>query len=176
MSWWWTKECGNISESCVWLLLLLMYFFINSFLWTDIGECTEEPAICGPHSNCTNSIGSYTCVCHKGYRLNNFDVIASVTNPCTGACSLVCYACRKMCCTTGAYVVTSRSDNPLEHKVLPCVLFPPYRYWWVLWATRHMWPKHRVHQCARNFLLFLSWWTFPLHRNLLDSWDLVLSK
>ncbi|XP_029692337.1 adhesion G protein-coupled receptor E2-like [Takifugu rubripes] len=49
----------------------------------DVGECVEFPTICGPKSNCTNLIGSYNCTCNSGYRLNNLEVIASVTNPCT---------------------------------------------------------------------------------------------
>uniref|UniRef100_H3D510 Adhesion G protein-coupled receptor E10 n=1 Tax=Tetraodon nigroviridis TaxID=99883 RepID=H3D510_TETNG len=49
----------------------------------DIGECVEELTICGPNANCTNVIGSYNCTCNSGYRLNNLNLIASVTNPCT---------------------------------------------------------------------------------------------
>lgn len=51
----------------------------------DIVECVENPEICGPDANCTNLIGSHNCTCHSGYRLNNLEVIASITNPCTGA-------------------------------------------------------------------------------------------
>lgn len=54
----------------------------------DVNECLEEDAICGPHCNCTNSIGSYFCDCVEGYRLDNSDVIASASNPCIGAHSL----------------------------------------------------------------------------------------
>lgn len=63
----------------------------------DIDECIEYPTICGPNCNCTNSIGSYNCSCFSGYRLNNPDVIASITNPCTGAYSLLCYRCHIHC-------------------------------------------------------------------------------
>uniref|UniRef100_A0A3P8SEB0 Adhesion G protein-coupled receptor E8 n=1 Tax=Amphiprion percula TaxID=161767 RepID=A0A3P8SEB0_AMPPE len=49
----------------------------------DIDECVKHDAICGPNANCTNTIGSYTCTCFSGYRLNNPSVIASYANPCT---------------------------------------------------------------------------------------------
>ncbi|XP_043938203.1 adhesion G protein-coupled receptor E1-like [Protopterus annectens] len=34
----------------------------------DINECLEDNTICGNHSNCNNTIGSYNCKCHEGYR------------------------------------------------------------------------------------------------------------
>ncbi|VDN55122.1 unnamed protein product [Dracunculus medinensis] len=33
----------------------------------DINECFGEPSICGPHSACENSAGSYSCQCDIGY-------------------------------------------------------------------------------------------------------------
>lgn len=133
------------------------------FLRADINECTEEDAICGPHCNCTNSIGSYFCDCIKGYRLDNFDVIASASNPCTGARPLD---------RTHTYdlirlwhLTDLKEDNVFSH-----------RHWRVLWATGHLRPQHRVHQYPRNLLLLLPWWILSLHRNLLDSWDVVLPK
>ncbi|KAM8723795.1 adhesion G protein-coupled receptor E1-like [Acanthopagrus schlegelii] len=49
----------------------------------DVDECFEDATVCGPDANCTNSIGSYSCTCFPGFRLNDPDVIASVSNPCT---------------------------------------------------------------------------------------------
>lgn len=70
-------------------------------MYKDIVECEEHPTICGPNANCTNLIGSHNCTCDSGYRLNNLEVIASVTNPCTGVqplvwcvCSCTCYILR----------------------------------------------------------------------------------
>lgn len=65
-------------------------YFVCVCVSTDVVECVEEPTICGPDSNCTNLIGSHNCTCNSGYRLLNLEVIASVTNPCTGARPLVC--------------------------------------------------------------------------------------
>lgn len=53
-------------------------------LLADVDECFEDATVCGPDANCTNSIGSYSCTCFPGFRLNEPDVIASVSNPCTG--------------------------------------------------------------------------------------------
>ena len=33
----------------------------------DIDECVVTPNICGNHSDCANTMGSYTCSCHNGY-------------------------------------------------------------------------------------------------------------
>lgn len=52
--------------------------------WADIDECVRDGTICGPNSNCTNSVGSYSCSCLTGFELNNPEVIASTANPCTG--------------------------------------------------------------------------------------------
>ncbi len=61
-------------------------FHLCIMYMADVDECVEDATICGPNSNCTNSVGSYICTCFSGYRLNNPDVIASVANPCTGVC------------------------------------------------------------------------------------------
>lgn len=76
-----------------------LVFNETSDLWMyqDVVECVEFPTICGPNSNCTNLIGSYNCTCNSGYRLNNLEVIASITNPCTGARPLVWCVCVYVC-------------------------------------------------------------------------------
>uniref|UniRef100_A0A3Q1GAU6 Uncharacterized protein n=1 Tax=Acanthochromis polyacanthus TaxID=80966 RepID=A0A3Q1GAU6_9TELE len=61
-------------------VLVCCFLFVYSL---DIDECVKHVAICGPNANCTNTIGSYTCTCLSGYRLNNPSVIASYANPCT---------------------------------------------------------------------------------------------
>ena len=32
----------------------------------DVDEC-GQPASCDPNANCTNTVGSFTCVCNQGY-------------------------------------------------------------------------------------------------------------
>lgn len=36
----------------------------------DVNECVENPAACGGHSVCENTLGGYKCVCEAGYRGN----------------------------------------------------------------------------------------------------------
>lgn len=33
----------------------------------DINECTLQEDNCSPKANCTNQIGSFSCVCLSGY-------------------------------------------------------------------------------------------------------------
>uniref|UniRef100_A0A915B3K6 EGF-like domain-containing protein n=1 Tax=Parascaris univalens TaxID=6257 RepID=A0A915B3K6_PARUN len=40
-------------------------------LCVDVNECFGEPSVCGPHSICENSAGSYTCQCDIGYIFDN---------------------------------------------------------------------------------------------------------
>lgn len=68
----------------------------------------------------------------------------------------------------------SAAFERLRRRPCPPVGFFPHRYWRVLRGTRHLWPQHCVHQRARDLLLLLPRWILPLHRNLLDSWDVVL--
>lgn len=81
-------------------------------MYQDIVECVEYPKICGPNANCTNLIGSYNCTCDSGYRLNNLEEIASVTNPCTGARSLVW--CVFMCVGVFLYLLHMRAKIQSE--------------------------------------------------------------
>ena len=45
-----------------------MYIIILYALSLDIDECAEGTDRCA--QNCHNTIGSYTCSCNAGYRLN----------------------------------------------------------------------------------------------------------
>lgn len=79
---------GKKHQILVCVVSVVSNVFLNICILTDIDECVKDATICGPNCNCTNSIGSYNCTCFLGYRLNNADVIASVSNPCTGTYSL----------------------------------------------------------------------------------------
>lgn len=74
--------CNRSQESYTKLSGLLLHLCI--LYLTDVDECVNDAAICGPNANCTNSVGSYSCTCFPGYRLNNTGEIASAVNPCTG--------------------------------------------------------------------------------------------
>ncbi|XP_056106535.1 adhesion G protein-coupled receptor E1 [Rhinichthys klamathensis goyatoka] len=38
---------------------------------TDINECADGSAVCGPNAECVNSEGSYSCTCEPGYISSN---------------------------------------------------------------------------------------------------------
>ena len=40
-------------------------------IFTDIDECKRGTHNCMEASNCKNTIGSYTCLCNKGYEMKN---------------------------------------------------------------------------------------------------------
>ncbi|CAI5679646.1 unnamed protein product [Oreochromis niloticus] len=51
---------------------------------TDINECSENPSVCGNHSRCFNTIGSYYCQCQHGFRLPQRDKVNFTAT--TGRC------------------------------------------------------------------------------------------
>ena len=50
------------------MLAILLSFSRDNFYPTDIDECSEGTDRCS--QNCHNTVGSYTCSCSTGYRLN----------------------------------------------------------------------------------------------------------
>ena len=52
--------CNNILSH----VLLLDHRFAN---FVDINECTKSPSLCHQNANCTNTDGSYSCLCLTGY-------------------------------------------------------------------------------------------------------------
>ena len=40
----------------------------NSIL--DIDECTADSSPCDENANCTNTVGSYNCICKQGFSGN----------------------------------------------------------------------------------------------------------
>jgi hypothetical protein len=64
----WRKDvwfCERISD--------LDYFCYLKCYWNekhiviDVDECIQTPDICHQNANCTNTEGSYSCQCLKGY-------------------------------------------------------------------------------------------------------------
>ena len=58
---------------------------------TDIDECTATLNICGAHSDCINSEGSFVCICHAGYDASSqssvcADVNECINSPCSQSC------------------------------------------------------------------------------------------
>ncbi|XP_045931506.1 adhesion G protein-coupled receptor E1-like isoform X2 [Micropterus dolomieu] len=53
----------------------------DSFYCTDIDEC-QTAGICGPYSNCTNTIGSYFCTCLTGFSATYPALPPGKSSPC----------------------------------------------------------------------------------------------
>ena len=41
--------------------------FFNSFLFTDVNECSDGNHVCDVNSNCNNTDDSHICTCKEGY-------------------------------------------------------------------------------------------------------------
>nr|XP_015204926.1 PREDICTED: adhesion G protein-coupled receptor E1-like [Lepisosteus oculatus] len=54
----------------------------NIYPCREINECTEDPSICGPNAECTNTAGSYNCSCVLGYGPAAGVTLINNTTPC----------------------------------------------------------------------------------------------
>lgn len=57
----------------------LLLFFLS-----DIDECQRTTGICGPNSNCKNTVGSYICTCLNGFSVADPTLPPGTSNGCTG--------------------------------------------------------------------------------------------
>ena len=60
---------GLLSKFPYWFQLIIC--LLNSLVYPDIDECTEQ--IDGCAQICTDTDGSYTCSCNSGYELSTND-------------------------------------------------------------------------------------------------------
>ena len=37
---------------------------------SDVNECVEQPGTCVPPAQCINTLGSFKCMCPRGYQLD----------------------------------------------------------------------------------------------------------
>lgn len=69
--------------------MISLYF--NFYYLKDINECLLNKFICGPHSECTNQYGSYSCSCQPGFIANNGESFhCEDFNECSSDCSNDC--------------------------------------------------------------------------------------
>ncbi|MBN3299580.1 AGRE1 protein, partial [Amia calva] len=61
----------------------------------DIDECAVNSKVCGPHANCTNTNGSYSCICLNGYSTPPGVTLASLSQPCEdiNECTTLPFVC-----------------------------------------------------------------------------------
>ncbi|KAH1175579.1 hypothetical protein KIL84_022104 [Mauremys mutica] len=46
---------------------LVCFTGTQCFTSDDVNECSQDPPVCGPHNQCNNTRGSFTCQCSPGY-------------------------------------------------------------------------------------------------------------
>ena len=70
--------------TCIQLFCICNFEMSDALLYctdsTDINECREETDSC--EQNCVNTIGSYTCGCRDGYRLNRDGIACNGMSTC----------------------------------------------------------------------------------------------
>ena len=47
----------------------------SSFVIADINECSDGTALCATNADCTNTPGSFTCDCNRGYSGNGLNCV-----------------------------------------------------------------------------------------------------
>ncbi|KAJ8345809.1 hypothetical protein SKAU_G00300020 [Synaphobranchus kaupii] len=57
----------------------------------QIDECAEDPNLCGPNADCTNTNGSHICTCHLGYHV--IGSVPSTSSPCEDMDECVAVPC-----------------------------------------------------------------------------------
>ena len=73
---------------CVFAVCLFILYVHLVYFTTDIDECANDTLNnCSPNATCTNTNGSYTCICVNGYTGNGFN--------CTGM--LYAFLCVRLC-------------------------------------------------------------------------------
>lgn len=59
-----TPVSGNKKTS------ISLFFFLFTLNFTDIDECASVPSACDVNAACSNSEGSYSCECKRGFTGN----------------------------------------------------------------------------------------------------------
>lgn len=49
----------------------MQIYFSIIYVLTDDNECENATQPCGEHANCTNTVGSYFCMCMPGFKSSN---------------------------------------------------------------------------------------------------------
>lgn len=58
-----TVNCSNVDGACT-----CKSGWRGKNCSEDVDECTQTPSLCVANSTCSNSPGSYRCVCNPGYK------------------------------------------------------------------------------------------------------------
>ncbi|KAF3846508.1 hypothetical protein F7725_003586 [Dissostichus mawsoni] len=93
----------------------------DSYGCAESDECLRTSEMCGSYSNCTNTIGSYTCTCWVGYIATNRTSPPSGTNPCTDYDECCDEICGPGTCTNnvGSYACECHDGYKLVTEATP---------------------------------------------------------
>ena len=109
------------------------------FLTSDINECDRQP--CHAQATCTNTEGSFICVCDPGYSGNGFICIGKLSN---------------LYLLNLHHLVLHLSILWTSYKwLLTITIFSlsPYRHWWM--PRRRVSPTCKVYQHSWKLLLYM---------------------
>uniref|UniRef100_A0A3Q3CMB3 Adhesion G protein-coupled receptor E8 n=1 Tax=Haplochromis burtoni TaxID=8153 RepID=A0A3Q3CMB3_HAPBU len=89
----------------------LLLFFLS-----DIDECQRTTGICGPNSNCKNTIGSYICTCLNGFNFNLVTVVCLDIDECLAN---ICGQYGSCTNTIGSYVCNCNEGFHIQSDATP---------------------------------------------------------
>ncbi|XP_059152070.1 uncharacterized protein LOC131938174 [Physella acuta] len=115
-----SQYCDNISGMCV-----CKQGWTGSDCSLDVNECLgTNNKYCPPNSNCSNTVGSYSCVCHLGY------VMKKATQTCEASKECVIKKCSHGCYikSVGVEVCTCPEGLVLDNSTQQYCVVPYYPY------------------------------------------------
>ena len=90
------------------------FFFSSIRSFPDIDECKKSP--CHSNANCTNTIGSYKCVCRHGYSGNG-------NTTCTGQSCAFAFCFHFFLCGLCCELLFAPADVPVNRKRLGIIFY-----------------------------------------------------
>nr|XP_055041680.1 adhesion G protein-coupled receptor F5-like [Misgurnus anguillicaudatus] len=95
-----------------------------------MNECAKIPAVCGPNSICSNTDGSYNCLCKSGYQVTDPNLPINSSNPCidVNECAKIPAVCgpNSICNNTaGSYNCLCKSGYQVTDPNLPINISNP---------------------------------------------------
>ncbi|XP_073711486.1 adhesion G protein-coupled receptor F5-like [Misgurnus anguillicaudatus] len=96
----------------------------------DVNECVKIPEVCDPNSNCSNTAGSYNCLCKSGYQVTDPNLPINISNPCidVNECAKIPAVCdpNSICNNTaGSYNCLCKSGYQVTDPNLPINISNP---------------------------------------------------
>uniref|UniRef100_A0A3P8NK62 Adhesion G protein-coupled receptor E8 n=1 Tax=Astatotilapia calliptera TaxID=8154 RepID=A0A3P8NK62_ASTCA len=96
--------------------------FNDHHLVLNIDECQRTTGICGPNSNCKNTVGSYICTCLNGFSVADPTLPPGTSNGCTDIDECLANICGQYgsCTNTiGSYVCNCNEGFHIQSDATP---------------------------------------------------------